>query len=209
MKKANYPNKIFCLLLSLVIATAVFNSCRSTSTLTKDAGVVINGVKWATRNVDKPGTFAAKPQDAGKFYQWNRKTAWSAEGENVENWDRTIPEGTEWETANDPSPAGWRVPTKEELLTLLDTEKVTNEWTTQNGVSGRKFTDKITNNSLFLPAAGFRDVSNGTLLSADGYYWSSTQYYSYYAYGLYSGSGSAGWYGKSRRYGFSIRAVAK
>ena len=36
-------------------------------------GVVINGVRWATRNVDKPGTFAANPEDAGMLYQWNRK----------------------------------------------------------------------------------------------------------------------------------------
>ncbi|GHT31783.1 hypothetical protein FACS189434_02180 [Bacteroidia bacterium] len=180
--------------------------------MTKDAGVVINGVKWATRNVDKPGTFAAKPQDAGKFYQWNRKKAWSAEGENVENWDSSIPEGTEWTAANDPSPAGWRVPTTEEQQTLLDTEKVTSEWTTQNGVSGRKFTDKITNNSLFLPAAGYRHNSDGTLnyAGADGYYWGSAQFDSSTAYVLYFRSGFADWYGNgSRKNGLSVRAVAK
>ena len=27
----------------------------------KEKGVVINGVTWATRNVDAPGTFAASP----------------------------------------------------------------------------------------------------------------------------------------------------
>jgi len=36
-----------------------------------DAGVIINGIKWATRNVDMPGTFAANPEDAGMFYQWD------------------------------------------------------------------------------------------------------------------------------------------
>ena len=40
--------------------------------------VVINGVRWATCNVDAPGNFAANPEDAGMFYQWNRKVGWSA-----------------------------------------------------------------------------------------------------------------------------------
>ena len=32
---------------------------------TPEEGVVINGVRWATRNVAAPGTFIANPQDAG------------------------------------------------------------------------------------------------------------------------------------------------
>jgi len=53
----------FWLLFALLgTVTVVFNSCSKnddpkTDPLTSDAGVVINGVKWATRNVDKPGTF--------------------------------------------------------------------------------------------------------------------------------------------------------
>lgn len=39
--------------------------------------VEINGVCWATRNVDAPGTFTQNPEDAGMLYQWNRKTAWN------------------------------------------------------------------------------------------------------------------------------------
>jgi len=42
-----------------------------------DEGVVINGVKWATRNVDRPNTFAETPESAGMFYQWNDKIGWS------------------------------------------------------------------------------------------------------------------------------------
>ena len=30
-------------------------------------GVEINGLMWATRNVDKPGTFAENPEDFGMF----------------------------------------------------------------------------------------------------------------------------------------------
>ncbi|MDR0872112.1 MAG: fibrobacter succinogenes major paralogous domain-containing protein [Prevotellaceae bacterium] len=159
---------------------------------TTDPGVVINGVRWATRNVDAFGTFADTPESYGKFYQWNRNRAWSATdpaaGVAVSDWDATTPEGAEWTEANDPSPVGWRIPTTEEQRTLLDTEKVTNEWTTQNGVNGRKFTDITSGLSVFFPAAGLRDYSNGTLGSNAGNYgryWSSTQRNSDYANTLY------------------------
>ncbi|GHT59094.1 hypothetical protein FACS18945_5340 [Bacteroidia bacterium] len=232
LKTKNTMKKIFLsigLLFTLGIATAVFNSCGDdkdepkkeeptdpinpndpTYPSTTDSGVVINGIKWATRNVDKPGTFAANPGSEGMFYQWNRKTAWAATG-SVTNWDSATPAGTEWTAANDPSPAGWRVPTYAEGQTLLNTEKVTSEWTTQNGVNGYKFTDKTTNNSLFLPAAGYRNSSDGTLGDAGSYgnYWSSTQDRRYYAYGLGFYSGYAGWGDGFRSYGFSVRAVAE
>jgi len=52
----------------------------------------------------------------------------------------------------------------DEIKTLLDTTKVSNEWITENGINGRKFTDKVTGNSLFLPAAGCRAYGNGTIL---------------------------------------------
>ena len=42
--------------------------------------VLINGVYWASRNVAAPGTFAASPEDAGYFYQWNNKEGWPATG---------------------------------------------------------------------------------------------------------------------------------
>jgi hypothetical protein len=60
--------------------------------LTYDKGAIINGVKWATRNVDEVGTFASTIESAGKFYQWNRKKAWAIIGD-VANWDTSSAEG--------------------------------------------------------------------------------------------------------------------
>jgi hypothetical protein len=40
---------------------------------TNDVGVVINGVKWATRNLAAHGKFAEKPEDYGALFQWGRK----------------------------------------------------------------------------------------------------------------------------------------
>ena len=95
-------------------------------------------------------------------------------------WNNSKPTGSKWEAKNDPSPSGWRVPTLNEIKKLVDTQKVTNEWTTQNGIYGRKFTDKTNGNSLFLPAAGTLDDRDGSRYNcygndAYGYYWSSTK----------------------------------
>jgi uncharacterized protein (TIGR02145 family) len=180
-----------------------------------EKGVVINGITWATRNVDEPGTFATKPEAYGKFYQWNRKTAWTVTGETVSGWDSSTPSGDSWETANDPSPAGWRVPTSAEIDALLDTTQVSRVWTTKNGVSGSKFTDKTTGTSLFLPAGGSRHGSDGTLNEAgkDGYYWSSAVNGTYSAYDLsfWRGnkwySGTADRHSGNRLFGLSVRSI--
>ncbi len=106
-------------------------------TNTTDEGVVINGVKWATRNIDESGTFASTPASAGKLFQWNRTKAWdnTASGPVV-GWNSTASTSTEWTSANDPSPTGWRVPVYEEIKSLLDTTKVSSEWAWQPGGMG-------------------------------------------------------------------------
>jgi len=202
------------LLLTVGMATVVFNSYGQASNTT-DRGVVINGVKWATRNVAVPGTFAAKPEDAGSFYQWNRKVSWPATGEEVSsNWDSSRQSGKAWKKSNDPSPAGWRVPTGGEFLSLLDKKKVDYERTTINGVMGGKFTDKETGNSIFLPGAGFRYGRNGELCGSSvamgqGYYWNSeTSSYGPAVTILQLLSDRAQLNNEDRAYGLSVRSVA-
>ena len=181
-----------------------------------EGGVLINGVVWATCNVAAPGTFAANPEDAGMFYQWNRNIGWSVTNPMTNSnggtiWDNSFPSGDSWAKSNDPSPSGWRVPTREEQQTLLDTDKVTSEWTTLNGVTGKKFTDKATGASFFLPAAGRRSLNDGTLLSngSSCYYWSRTQSDSFNAYSLYFFSSNANVFSYGRNFGKSVRAVAE
>ena len=137
---------------------------------TTDTGVVINGIRWATRNVNTPGTFVANPENAGMLFQWNRKTAWTATND-VTGWDSSIPDGVTWESENDPCPPGWRVPTEAEFYSLKNTISI---WTTKNGVNGRLF--GTAPNQLFLPAAGWRDsVGEFRFANTHGGYWSSTQ----------------------------------
>jgi uncharacterized protein (TIGR02145 family) len=179
----------------------------------EEKGVVINGVIWATRNVDKPGIFAEKPESLGMFYQWNKKIAWSPKGINAAGWKQDYDTGTAWKYDQDPSPAGWRVPTFAEIKKLLDTEKVKSEWITQNGVAGRKFTDKATGKSIFFPAAGLRQNFSGELLNSGvlGIYWSSTPHEQVDMLARYLSFDNKGATTElsSRANGFSVRSVAE
>ncbi len=62
-------------------------------------GALINGVYWAGRNVDAPGTFTTSPENYGMFYQWNRKKGWPSTG-SVSDWDESVSSGDTWEAAN-------------------------------------------------------------------------------------------------------------
>jgi len=182
----------FCLLLAIATVIATFNSCEKIEpeerpklspregigepTPTTDPSVFIGGVRWATRNVDMPNTFAENPESLGMFYQWNRKIGWSSTDPLVNSdsdteWNNIMPVGTEW-TFNNPCPRGWRVPTFAELYRLTDMDYTTSQWTSVNGVNGRTFTDLTTGSSIFLPAVGWRNGSNGALGSTGGGYWS-------------------------------------
>ena len=88
--------KLISFLSVAFFATILFTACEpkepSGSTPTTDEGVVINGVKWATRNVGSTGTFVTNPQDYGEYYTW--------------------------EEAQSACPSGWRLPTETELRGL-------------------------------------------------------------------------------------------
>jgi hypothetical protein len=170
----------------LLIIGLIVSSCSKDKDKGKgDAkeGIVINGVRWATCNVDAPGTFVANSEEVGMFYQWNRKVGWSSTDPMINSdggtkWDNSYPSGETWEPENDPCPSGWRVPTMKELESL---EKAKSYWGELNGIPGRFFGDK--SNPFFLPAASFRDYVSGTLSSVngEGCYWGNNLNYQYNA----------------------------
>jgi len=171
-----------------------------------DVGVKINGVTWATRNVDKPGTFAAKPEVPGMFYQWNRPIGWSATDPIVNsndgtNWDNSMPAGYSWET--NVCPSGWRIPTRSELQNLIYSGS---SWSTLNGVNGYFFGNG--NQKVFFPAAGSRSIGGTLICEGDvGYYWSSTRNGNDDAYILDFDHNIAEMRSYFRGYGLSIRCV--
>ena len=192
-----------------VMAVAFFASCGvRKNTRTMDEGVVINGIRWATRNVDMPGRFTENPEDFGMLFQWNRRQAWSSANESIQNWNYSIPTGTMWYAQNDPCPRGWRVPTREELESLA---KAHIGWTTKNGVNGGLF--GTADSHIFLSAVGSRNA-DGTRNTASinywGFYSSATQYDERLSWRLQFSHNRNAWVHRnsSRVGGFPVRCVA-
>ena len=207
------------------------------NTATEDEGVVINGVKWATRNLDVGGTFVENPEDYGALFQWGRKadgheSRTSAITNVVSTTD--TPNHDNFIIAGSVSGSDWRSPHNNALWNV-GTEtapvKAANDpspsgWRVPTDTEMRKlldkskvdimsdkggyvFTDKATGASLFLPAAGNRFCSSGNL-SNRGEYWSSSSYgssESYYVY--FAVTGPLMNSQGSRADGRSVRPVAE
>jgi len=152
----------------------------ATGTVVYAQGVVINGVRWATCNVDKPGTFAANPEDSGMLYQWNSAVGWSStdpltSSDGRTQWDEISNGGDSWTSDNDPCPAGWRTPTKEEFESLL---KAPQKSGNINGIKGWWFGKG--ENHIFMPIFKwhYRRTPSGEIVKLNSYsfglYWSNS-----------------------------------
>ena len=198
----------------LILTTATICSLSATAqTATTDPGVVINGIKWATRNVGAPGTFVDNPEEKGMLYQWNRKVGWSVTDPAVSTdrseWDNEWKgNGSKtWKAANNVCPPGWRVPKPSEFLNL---SSVKSEWELVNGNRCRRFGKDA--NSIILPAAGYRERVRGNLNSVNiyGCYWSNkiqSRYSVYYA--TFNSTGVSPMKDEYFDCGLSVRCVAE
>ena len=138
-------------------------------------------VKWATCNVG-----ASSPEEYGDYFSWGETCPKSDYSWSTYRWcngsQTTLTKyntNSRWgivdnKTVLDLSDdaahvnwgGSWRMPTAEEW-TELQTQ-CSWEWTTINGVNGRKVTGP-NGNSIFLPASGARNSNMGS----SGFYWSS------------------------------------
>ena len=178
-------------------------------------------VMWATCNIG-----ASKPEEYGDYFAWGE-----TEPKETYDWDTYkwcnglrntqtkyctdsslggVDNKTVLEVADDAARANWggswRMPTDAELTELR--KKCTWTWTSQNGVNGYKVTSKSNGNSIFLPAAGYRQFSE-LYGAASGYYWSSslTGDYPDLAWHVDFSSGNVRRNLIDRENGFSVRSV--
>lgn len=147
-----------------------------------------SGNLWATCNLG-----AKKPEEYGNYYMWgsvenNSKSycVWSTTpfngGSNsydYEYWQNHINEIIDNNNVllidNDVAHAElnghWQIPNKDDYQELID--YTTSKFITYNKVKGRLFTSSKNNNTLFIPAAGFRCENKINLDDTRGYVWSS------------------------------------
>ncbi len=181
-----------------------------------------SGLLWATCNVG-----ADSPEDYGNYYAWGETETkstynwstykWCNDGDyhKLTKYNNNSSYGTvdnkmvldpEDDAAHVNWGGVWRMPTHDEMVELMN--NCTWEWTTQNGVSGRKFTGP-NGNSIFLPAAGYYNDGSLNVAGSYGHYWSSSLYTDYpggaYSLNFYSGGVNMDIY--NRYYGHSVRPV--
>ena len=176
-----------------------------------------SGLKWATCNVG-----ASKPEDYGNYYAWGETATKSeyTEDNNLTNGlsiselqaQGIIDGNSNLMPQHDAARANWggdwRMPTRTEMQELIDNCEW--EWTTQNGVNGYKVTG-TNGNSIFLPAAGYRDGSSLYYAGENGDYWSSTpdDRYDDDACGVDFDSDDQYVDNYYRNYGFTVRPVTE
>ncbi len=165
----------------------------------------------------------------GHYYQWGRAAvaaagptgpgSTEANAGSITGWNTTDAANGAWsdaiKTANDPCPTGFRVPTRAQWDAVLNTSLNTRSyvgtnWTSSSTDYSAGLRIGTGSSGLFLPAAGLRDDSYGTLLSRGGvgYYWSSTEDGSY-AWFLSFSNGYAFTGSGYRTNGLSVRCVAE
>ena len=163
-----------------------------------------SGVKWANCNVG-----ASVPEEYGNYYAWgeiNTKDDYSANTSLTNGLELgDISGNPQYDAARANWGGEWRLPTKAEFDELRS--NCTWEWTTQNEVNGYLVTGS-NGNSIFLPAAGYRDGTSLYYGGSIGYYWSSTPYdasNSAHALNFDGAVRGTGW--RNCDYGKSVRPV--
>ncbi len=165
-------------------------------------------VKWATCNVG-----ANSPEDYGNYYAWGETTTRASYKEsNCTTCEQEISDfsgNATYDAARANWGSTWRMPTKAEMQELVN--NCTWTWTTQNGVNGMRVMGP-NGNSIFLPAAGYCQLSSRYDVGEYGYYWRSTPFESdtdiaCYLYFFGSGYHDVDWHG--RFFGHTVRPVSE
>ena len=161
-------------------------------------------VKWATCNIG-----ALSPSEFGDYYAWGEtmpKSRYIVGNSKTRGKVIADISGSPYDAARVNWGESWRLPTKTEFEELK--EKCTWRWTSDGGHYGCRVQGP-NGNSIFLPAAGWRDGTALNDAGERGSYWSSApseDSSGACSLGFNSGNRYADCYG--RGYGYSVRPVS-
>lgn len=190
--------------------------------------VKIKGKYWLDRNLcgTKQLTDCAIPlgvpvvhETYGCFFQFgSMEKGWkSAYSPQTDAWNRNTEEHPVKNPDTDPSPDGWRIPSRFELSELLESLN-----TPGNGLSNYQEDDRIpgactcfsllsdTGVPVFFPMDGYRSHITGSIMDkgTQGYYWSSAESSSIYAPALWLTRGKKAQVCRClKKHAFSIRCI--
>ena len=186
---------------------------------------MINGLCWMTRNLDLPGgttltnadtnlttksSYTLPNSSTSGFNSNGTAYVYNSDSTNFNDtscgsnnpcysyysWNAAIAgdDPSSGTASNDICPKGWRLPTRAELTTLK------NSYNTSAKLVAAPFLGVY---------AGYYNYSSLNDGGSYGDYWSSTAYNASNAYNLYFGSSGANVDYSYKRYGYSVRCVAK
>ena len=188
---------------NIAIYKPVVETPRKLSFVLIDLGLS-SGTLWADRNVG-----ADKPEDYGDYFRFGEITPFTEDSPEYE-CDGSIESvaGTEHDAATFYFGHNCHTPTFDQINELIN--KCEWKWTLFNGVNGFRVTGP-NGNSIFLPAAGYRNYSSGALYNVGSYgrYWSATPNNTSNGRYLYFNSSYCYWNVNYRAYGFSVRPVCR
>lgn len=143
-----------------------------------------SGLKWATCNLG-----AISPDGYGSYYAWGEtapKTdySWSTYFDTTDEGSTFTKYATDKKTVLDPEDDAaqailggkFRMPTEGEWQELMDNCTWTWKTTADGYATNGYLVTGPNNNTIFLPAAGFRDGTTFMEAGSWGYYWSSSLY---------------------------------
>ena len=185
-------------------------------------------VKWANENLG-----ATAPEKYGDYYAWGETEPKEAYSWSTYKWCNgssttltkyntstsygTVDNKTILDAEDDVAQVKlggkWRIPTSRELEELISSRNNSSyqwEWKSINGHNGWLVTYLVNNNSIFIPAAGFRYDTNFGNVGSNGCFCSSYLNTSFpnNAWHMGFASDNVNRYGNYRCYGFSVRPVS-
>jgi uncharacterized protein (TIGR02145 family) len=207
---------------SCVLSVSVVTDCWAKVSFTDTLYFLCHNLGSANTSADP---FTPSWEIIGGYWQWGRlgeaapgpSSTSEPNAEAISGWITTAAPNGFWQdgtkTANDPCPSNFKIPTWAQwgAVVSANNQSIVGTWSTTYSNHTNYSAGRFFGPALMLPAAGHRLISDGTLFYRGyyGYYWSSSESGTEYAWYLEFSSENAQTYNTLRQQGYSVRCAAE